>query len=174
MRPELVVFFDDLAKRWDQMMDLPALEARLEEGLRELGPGLLDGEILDVGCGTGNLSRALAALANGRGQVTAIDPSSEMLRIAEAKLKQSPVRLLHADLESFADREEERAKYDLVLCYSVWPHFEARKRAKQAILHLLAPGGHVLVWHTSSREEITAIHRSVGDPIGDHSTRARD
>ena len=48
----------------------------------------LGDQILDVGCGTGNLTIAAAQRLNGTGKVCGIDPAAKMIEIAQRKIAQ--------------------------------------------------------------------------------------
>ena len=69
--------------------------------------------VLDVGCGTGQLSRALADLVGGR-NVAAIDPSEAVLAVCRARVPEADVRAAPAETLPFAD-----AEFDAVLAQLV-------------------------------------------------------
>jgi len=95
-------------------VDYDAVEiADVYDEARTLVPGVLDqwlnlitthaaagscARILDVGCGTGRFSDALAARFGAR--VVAIDPSQKMLNVAHEKLAGRDVTFLRARAES--------------------------------------------------------------------------
>ncbi|WP_066725650.1 class I SAM-dependent methyltransferase [Sphingomonas pituitosa] len=93
--------------------------------------------ILDVGAGTGRDAAALSALGH---QVTAVEPSAKMLRLARA---------IHADddVDWVADAMPELTKaqgqYDLITLSAVWMHVPPadRDKAFHRLTALLAPGG---------------------------------
>jgi len=93
-----VSFFDDLAERWDGFEDLQALAGRLAEGLRhfQVRP---DERILEVGCGTGNLTSALCRHLSQAGRIVAVDCSARMLERARAKVTDGRVTWIHAHLQ---------------------------------------------------------------------------
>jgi len=75
--------FDSKARAWDANPEFAERGRQLAAAIGAriaLGPGL---RVLDVGCGTGQLSLPLAARA---GHVTAVDTSAGMLALLEEKL----------------------------------------------------------------------------------------
>ena len=78
---DVIEFFDRLAPAWDgDMVRNEAVIARILD-LAAVVPGT---EVLDVACGTGVLIPDY--LARGAASVTAIDVSSQMIRIARAEV----------------------------------------------------------------------------------------
>jgi demethylmenaquinone methyltransferase/2-methoxy-6-polyprenyl-1,4-benzoquinol methylase len=155
-------YFDGIARRWDGWEDLPALADKLGAGLEALGVG--PGEsVLDIGCGTGNLTGALLARLGRDGRVTAVDISRRMVRIARRKVRDPRVTWLVAGVERLP---LPAASFDRVICYSVWPHLDDRPAVAAEIGRVLKPGGRVHVWHLSPREAIDRIHASAGGVIG--------
>ena len=79
-----VDFFDGIAERWDGWDDLAELAQKLAAGLDEFGVRAEE-TVLDVGCGTGNLTRALLAKLSSAGRVIAVDISPmTLMRLARA------------------------------------------------------------------------------------------
>jgi ubiquinone/menaquinone biosynthesis C-methylase UbiE len=112
--------------------------------------------VLEVGCGTGQLTRSL--LARGL-RVSALEPGDQLIRIAEENLKDAgDVEFLHARLE---DIELPRERYQAVFCASsihwVDPDLSWRKMAD-----VLALGGTLaLIQYCGLQEQ-----RSVDDQEG--------
>ncbi|HOW85469.1 MAG TPA: class I SAM-dependent methyltransferase [Candidatus Aminicenantes bacterium] len=155
-------YFDSIAERWDGWEDLPALEARLAAGLERLGVGP-DDRVLDAGCGTGNLTRALLDRLSGSGRVLAVDLSPRMIDEARRKVLDPRADWLVADLRRLPVPE---ASFDRVICFSVWPHLDDRAGAAGEIFRVLKPGGRLDIWHLDSRAKINAVHTGVGGAIG--------
>ncbi|HMA94844.1 MAG TPA: hypothetical protein VKP30_19270 [Polyangiaceae bacterium] len=63
-----VAHFDGIADKWDSFNDPAIVIPKLEEGLKALDV-LATETVLDVGCGTGNLTRALLARLSDGGRV---------------------------------------------------------------------------------------------------------
>lgn len=94
-------------------------------------------DILDVGCGTGRYSAALAAHFGAR--VVAVDPSGKMLAEARKKSAQG-VRFERAAAESLPLPD---ASMDMVFGSMVFHHFDDPDRAVGEFHRVLRPGGHV-------------------------------
>ena len=149
-KQDVIVFFDQLASSWDADMikDDEIIESILDHvKLQE------DMDVLDVACGTGVMFPYY--LRRKVNSVTAIDISSEMVKIASEKNKDNPkVKVICGDVED----TEELGAYDVVVVYNAFPHFPDADRLIQRLSSLVKPGGYVTVAHGMSRERINAHH----------------
>lgn len=99
--------------------------------------------ILDVGCGTGYLSRILAPVVTPAGHVTGVDPSPAMIGYATAH---SPGNCTYVRAEGqnlpFPD-----SSFDLVVSSLAVHHIpaEARPEAMRQMFRVLRPGGRLLI-----------------------------
>jgi ubiquinone/menaquinone biosynthesis C-methylase UbiE len=94
-------------------------------------------DILDVGCGTGNLTAELRRSTSGR--VVAIDPAEGMIRQARA---------LYGDLAidfclNSGDGMEYRGEFDTIYCSSTFQWFREPAAALSNFARALRPGGTV-------------------------------
>lgn len=99
-----------------------------------LEPG---GSVLDVGCGTGPLS---LALADAGFQVTAVDLIEGML--ARARQTDSRVNWVHAP---FSDKIAPKASFDAVVALGFLEYQERAGKELVRMARLLKPGGHLLL-----------------------------
>lgn len=154
-------FFDAIAEKWDGWMDMDRIERDIEAGLTRFGIGP-DETVLDVGCGTGNLTRALLGRLSKRGRVIAVDLSARMLARARAKNQDNRVEFRQADVRllDLPDRSLDR-----VICFSVWPHIVDPEATIRALQRMLRPGGWLHVWHIDSRETINQVHAEAGEAV---------
>lgn len=153
-------YFDGIAEEWDGWQ-APDLAGRLAAGLEEFG--VSPGEtVIDIGCGTGNLTLALLDRLSTGGRVVSIDFSPAMVEKARSKIT-DPRAGFH--VRDAADLPVEDGSADRVICYSVWPHFDDPAAAVKEFERVLRPGGLLHVWHLSSRETINEIHSSAGEAV---------
>jgi ubiquinone/menaquinone biosynthesis C-methylase UbiE len=155
-------YFDSIAEKWDGWEDLPRLAARLAAGLADFGVGP-DETVVDVGCGTGNLTQALLVRLSSVGRVVAVDIAPGMLEIARRKVRDARASWHVAGAERLPLAD---GRADRVLCFSVWPHVAERHAVAVELRRVLRPGGVLHIWHLSSREQINGIHAGVGGVIG--------
>lgn len=143
--PAELARFGQLAARWWD----PNGEAR---PLHDLNPTRLayvaarvrleGAEALDVGCGGGLLSEALAA----RGaHVTALDLSPEVLEAARLHLYESGLKVDYREqsVESLAD--ECPARFDVITCMEMLEHVPDPASVIEACARLLKPGGRLFL-----------------------------
>jgi demethylmenaquinone methyltransferase/2-methoxy-6-polyprenyl-1,4-benzoquinol methylase len=158
-----IAFFDHHAPTWDQTGPDPAATLRrLQElnGRLGLRAGL---DVLEVGCGTGQITRWLADLVKP-GKVVAADFSPAMLA-------QARERGVDADfvLMDICGEEAVQRQFDVVLCFHSFPHFRDQAAALRQIVRHLKPGGQILVLHLVGSAQLNAFHHKVGGPVGhDH------
>jgi ubiquinone/menaquinone biosynthesis C-methylase UbiE len=158
-----ITFFDRLAADWDTAEQDPADTIRQLEAFADLLE-LRHGEgVLEVGCGTGQLTGWLADRVCP-GYVLGIDFSPAM--IAKAKAKKIPAEFRVADVCQDALGEN---RFDLALCFHSFPHFRDKAAALRNIAAALKPDGRLLVVHLNSRTEVNRFHDQVGGEVaGDH------
>jgi ubiquinone/menaquinone biosynthesis C-methylase UbiE len=154
-------FFDGIADRWDGWEDLAAMNAKLAAGLEELGVGA-DETVLDVGCGTGNLTRALLGRLSPAGRVVAVDISPRMIAVARRKVSDPRVAWHAADAARLPLGD---ASCDRAICCAVWPHFDDRAAAAVELRRVLRPEGRLHVWHLVPRGRVNEIHASAGEAV---------
>lgn len=158
-----IAFFDHHAPSWDT--DGPPhaqILARLETLRDKLGfaPG---DHILEVGCGTGQVTGWLAGIV-GPGCVTALDFSPAML--ARAQARGVPAEFICRDV--CAD-DLGTAAFDAVFCMHCFPHFRDQPAALANFARALKPGGRLIILHLDNWRKINEFHDHVGGAVaGDH------
>jgi S-adenosylmethionine-dependent methyltransferase len=107
------------------------------------GAGRRPLQVVDIGCGTGQLALRLAAQGHA---VTLLDPVEEMLRLAEEEaqtLESPPVippRFLQGSLEEAPDLFE-KTPFDLLLCHTLLEYLPNPRSALVPLRTLLTTGG---------------------------------
>jgi ubiquinone/menaquinone biosynthesis C-methylase UbiE len=156
-------FFDRLAADWDDSEQDPLDTVHRIGGVAEL-LGFRSGEaVLEVGCGTGQLTGWLARQVTP-GRVTAVDFAPGMLAKARAKGIDADFRVADACRDELG-----RACFDAVLCFHSFPHFRDKPAATRNLARAVKPGGRLMVMHFNSIAAINAFHDHVGGEVaGDH------
>jgi protein-L-isoaspartate O-methyltransferase len=124
--------FNEVAVEYDRSR--PAYPDALVDQACEVARVKAGDRVLEIGCGTGQLTRSL--LARGL-RVTALEPGDQLVRLAEENLKDAgDVELVHSRLEDAQLRE----RYEAVLSASAI-HWVDPDVSWQKIADALATGG---------------------------------
>ena len=148
-RPQVAAFFDSWAGFWRDVYDQDDLNGviyrdRHEVALRWIDQLGQDGPArsLDVGCGAGLLTAALAM--RGR-PVVAVDPSPSMLTLTRERMGtqriEAPVSFAVADAHDLGFLT---SSFGLVTALGVIPWLHDPVRALEEVRRTLVPGGYVL------------------------------
>ena len=142
--------FDELAQRWWDA-DGP------QKALHALNPARLgyvaeraqlrDAAVLDVGCGGGLLSEALAQAG---ARVTAIDLAPSLLKVArlhglELAQKEPGIKVDYREMAVEALADEAPASFDAITCMEMLEHVPEPASIIRACATLLKPGGRLFV-----------------------------
>ena len=143
--PAELAKFDRLAARWWD----PQGESR---PLHELNPARLGyvsrhcalrgKRVLDLGCGGGLLSEALAAEG---ADVVGADLAPEVLEVARLHLLESGLQVDYRQVSAEALADQEPASFDVVTCMEMLEHVPDPGAVIDAIGRLLKPGGEVFL-----------------------------
>ena len=114
--------------------------------------GIADGErVLDVGCGSGVVTRHIATLVGPQGHVVGVDPSGNLLTVARELAAESGVadriefREGHALALPFPDNA-----FDAVVAVTVLAHAIGGEAAVPELARVVRPGGRVGVFDFDS------------------------
>jgi 2-polyprenyl-6-hydroxyphenyl methylase/3-demethylubiquinone-9 3-methyltransferase len=108
----------------------------------ERAAALLDKPVLDVGCGGGILSEAMARAG---ARVLGIDLSQAVLDVAELHALESKVSLEYRLIPVEELAQERAASFDLVTCMEMLEHVPDPASSIRALAALVKPGGDVIV-----------------------------
>ena len=149
----------------------PILESRtLQKDYRTLVPVLKEGlNVLDIGCGTGSISKGIAEALGKSGSVTSLDSSEHLIeRGKELYEDVTNLHLVCGDLFAF----EPKTKFDLVVSARVLQWLSNPKEALLKIKSLLKPGGMVsildydhtaLEWHPQPPKTMLSFYQAFLD-----------
>lgn len=101
-------------------------------------------KILEVGCGPGSFAEDLVGL-----DVTCLDPSAEMLRVAKKRVDtarksrgEEPAKYVEAIAESIPLPDD---TFDRVFCLFSFRDFQDKKKGLEEIFRVLKPGGQLVI-----------------------------
>jgi ubiquinone/menaquinone biosynthesis C-methylase UbiE len=154
-----IAFFDRLASSWDDEEQDPAQTLNRLTELDEITAFRPGEDLLEVGCGTGQLTGWLADRVRP-GRVVAIDFSAGMIEKASAK-GGGEFRVADA-----CQGDLGTAEFDVALCFHSFPHFRDQAAALRNIARSLKPNGRLIVMHLCGRTAVNAFHAGVGGVVG--------
>ena len=102
--------------------------------------------VLEVGCGTGELTIAAKARAGSSGSVYGIDASPEMIEVARSKVAKAAINIeFRVDLiESLSFVDD---SFDVVLSSLMMHHLpdDVKRKGLAEVYRVLKPGGHLFI-----------------------------
>jgi hypothetical protein len=110
-----------------------------------LESGIAHGEILEAGCGTGNVAFEIAGLFPDA-KVTAIDITEKSLEIANRKLTGGHIPNLEFRRSDLMEYDPELGNFDFIHCQGVLHHLSSPLKGLQNLYMYLKPGGYAYVW----------------------------
>ncbi|KAG9241718.1 S-adenosyl-L-methionine-dependent methyltransferase [Calycina marina] len=117
-------------------------------------------KVLDVGCGTGNLTTYIARLVGEDGSVVGIDPSKERITIASAQARSN---------SSFSEGRAEdlspyaSASFDVVFVNSTFHWVADQPRAMREFARVLKSGGRLGI--SGGSGDFVAIHEKIKEDV---------
>ncbi len=145
VRPEEIAKFAAKAERWwdpsGELRTLHQVNPLRIQFIREFS-AIQGQRIVDVGCGGGILSEALAREG---AQVLGIDLAAELLEVAKLHALEQGVTVQYEQIsaESLAEREPE--SFDVVTGMEMLEHVPRPAAVVQALARLVKPGGKVFL-----------------------------
>ena len=156
-KKEIIAFFDSLASGWDEY------NTRNEEVIAEIleRSGIREGiKVLDVACGTGVL---FPDYQKAGAEITGIDISENMVNAAKKKFP--GISVICGDATDYPFEE----KFDVIMIYNAFPHFDEPERLIANLAESLAPSGRLSIAHGISEKQLAECHsgsaRNVSVPL---------
>ncbi|MFE9676601.1 class I SAM-dependent methyltransferase [Streptomyces sp. NPDC006259] len=169
---DLAAAFDHAARSYDTLVAAnPGYHAHLRRSARRLGlpHGGAGLRVLDLGCGTGASTAALAAVLP-EARITAVDASAGMLERAARKRWPRSVNFVHAPAERLTEAGV-RGPFDAVFAAYLLRNATDPDAVLAAVLQALAPRGRLAVHEytlsgrTAHRAVWTAVCRGIVLPV---------
>ncbi len=141
--PQEIAKFEELASRWwDRESEFKPLHDinPLRVDFIDQFASLNGKKILDVGCGGGILSEAMA---HRGAEVTGIDMGEAPLKVAKLHGLESGVSVSYRQITVEELATEQPESYDIVTCMEMMEHVPDPSSIVDACSQLVKPGGHV-------------------------------
>ena len=126
-----------------EMTSQAASYEQKSEGQRNGGLDLIDmlavengSKVLDLGCGTGYLTKVLSERVGPEGKVVAVDPDGERLKIAREMYSASNIEYIQAD-----DKTLPSGQYDLIFSNAVIHWISDKEGLHKRVYNNLCAGG---------------------------------
>jgi ArsR family transcriptional regulator len=141
-------YFASHAKVWDSIRSLHVAESMVEKAIQKALGDQPVGRLLDIGTGTGRMIELLGPKA---AQVTGVDKSSEMLRLARVKLEAAGIasNLRQADMYALPLPD---GSADSVVIHQVLHYAQNPAAALAEAARVLRHGGRLLVVDFAAHE----------------------
>jgi 2-polyprenyl-6-hydroxyphenyl methylase/3-demethylubiquinone-9 3-methyltransferase len=141
---DAVAYHRELAPGWEHRYTKPAFQARLRAFTECLAGHDLHGrDWLDAGCGSGTMSRYLAAAG---ARVLAVDAAEEMIAIARELTAMAPSRQLGFErVATIAHLPLADQSLDGILCSSVLEYVSDPAACLAEFARVLRPGGRLVI-----------------------------
>ncbi len=141
--PSEIAKFEELASRWwDKESEFKPLHDinPLRVGFIDRYADLAGKKVLDVGCGGGILSEAMA---HRGAEVSGIDMGEAPLKVAKLHGLESGVKVNYSRITAEEFAAENPESFDVVTCMEMLEHVPDPASVVQAVANLVKPGGKV-------------------------------
>lgn len=114
--------------------------------------------VADIGCGTGTVSRWMAARMGPAGRVDAIDIAPEQIEVAKSTPVEACSSSIHYQVGSAYEPGLPENAFDIVFCRLVLCHLKEPAKAVAQMAKLLRPGGRLVLVDFDLRDTFTMPH----------------
>jgi demethylmenaquinone methyltransferase/2-methoxy-6-polyprenyl-1,4-benzoquinol methylase len=160
INPKQKGFFNEKAPVWDKITVHNLEKVQYIAELLKIQP---DDAILDVGTGTGIMIPFYERYLTS-GRVVAVDYSEKMVEVARKKFPVMEHPKVSFKVSDVYDLKYD-SEFDLVVCYSCFPHFVDKSLALKILAKALRNGGRLAVAHSDSAKKINGVHINGGVEI---------
>ena len=147
--------YDNIRKVYPKMeADAKAYDVvsgpQIEEGIQfidglKLSPG---NKVLDMGCGTGHLTKYIADIVGPDGLAVGVDPDLERIKIAEEKCKEVSNLQFYVGSSAIGFPHDNEPYYDVHISTNAfhWVPDDEKQIYIQKAYQCLKPGGRLAIW----------------------------
>ncbi len=156
------IFTGSIPEHYDHYLGPMFFEPYAIEVTRRIDPSKV-GIALEIGCGTGRVTRHLRKVLSKHTKLIASDISLDMMQLAKEHLKDQPVewQIINAQQLPFDD-----ISIDLIVCSFMYMFVEDKAKAFDEAYRVLKPGGMLLftTWDKLEYNEASNVFRHIAKP----------
>lgn len=160
INPKQKDFFNEKAGVWDKITIHNLEKVQYIAELLGINGG---DKILDMGTGTGIMIPFYEKYLVD-GSVVAVDYSEKMIKAARVKYPEKDHPMVSYRVTDVYDLKYDE-EFDLVVCFSCFPHFIDQPLAIKILSKALRRGGRIVVAHSDSADKINGVHMNSGVEI---------
>ena len=134
--------FDDAAADWEEKPLRVALARKVAGAIRQAIPLAITMRVLEYGCGTGMVSRALSPHV---AQIMAVDTSPQMLEVLRRKAGEEKIINIETLVHDLTSEPLPDKGFDLVMSSMTLHHIPDIEALLPRFLAILKPGGYLAV-----------------------------
>jgi len=142
IRTDNVKRFDDAAADWEEKPQRVALARKVAEAIRQAIPLVGTMQVLEYGCGTGMVSRALSPYV---ATVMAADTSPQMLEVLRQKAREEGIGNIKTLAHDLTQTPLPDKAFDLVMSSMTLHHIPDTEALLDQFFAALKPGGYLAV-----------------------------
>ncbi|MDO3380909.1 class I SAM-dependent methyltransferase [Gilvimarinus algae] len=154
--------FESQVAFWDRVSSLAGEKKRgfsAREVLAAAEPFLLPSKkVLDVGCGQGGISKAMARHVHS---VRAIDISSGMIAVAKSDNEGAPISNISFEVGSVFSLSDNENDWNMITSFNVLPYIINLERMLCRLSNMLPPGGLFLISSACLGERMSLLRMLV-------------
>ena len=143
-------YFQEVAKSWDTVRAMHVAQQQLEETLFEIVGEDFDGELLDIGTGTG---RILEMFAERVSRGVGVDLSSGMLAVARSNLERANLKHIHVRKGDMYQLPVEDNSFDLAILHMVLHYSDNPAEVIREASRVLRANGRLIVVDFAAHSE---------------------
>lgn len=134
--------FDAAATDWEEKPQRVALARQVAEAIRQAIPLASTMQVLEYGCGTGMVARALSPYV---AKIMGIDTSPRMLEVLRQKAGEEKIGNIETLAHDLTEKPLPKTNFDLVMSSMTLHHIPDIEALLQQFVAALKPGGYLAV-----------------------------